>query len=85
MADLETQAEELRAFLVGRVIELTGCDPSEFEEDWPLAASGMSSRDAVVLSGEMEERLQRELSPTILWEYPTIGALVRHLTAEGGQ
>ncbi len=47
----------------------------------PLDSFGLSSQDMVILAGELEERLGRQLSPTLAWEYPTIEALARYLVA----
>lgn len=40
---------------------------------------GLSSRDTVALSGELEEMLNDSLSATLVWEYPTIATLARRL------
>jgi len=74
--------EDLRRFLLQRVAEMAGCAESAVDEEWSFAESGVSSRDAVVLAGEIEERVHCPISPTILWEYPTIASLARHLAAE---
>jgi hypothetical protein len=42
---------------------------------------GISSVDAVDLAGRLELRLGRPLPPTLLWEHPTINAIVRAMTA----
>src|SRR5690348_10283492 len=47
--------------------------------DRPLADLGMSSREAVVLAGDLSRLVGRELPPTLLWEAPTGDALVAHL------
>lgn len=41
----------------------------------------MSSRDAVALAGELARVLGRELPATLLWETPTVDALVTLLTS----
>ncbi|MDQ0682187.1 phthiocerol/phenolphthiocerol synthesis type-I polyketide synthase A [Streptomyces achromogenes] len=53
--------------------------------DVPLADLGMSSRDAVVLAGELSRLTGRELPATLLWEAPTAQALVAHLCATAAQ
>ncbi|MEH0582622.1 type I polyketide synthase [Streptomyces sp. B21-106] len=53
--------------------------------DVPLADLGMSSRDAVVLAGELSRLTGRELPATLLWEAPTAQALVTHLCATAAQ
>jgi polyketide synthase 13 len=40
---------------------------------------GMSSRQAVMLSGELEDWLGRELDPALVWDHPTICALAESL------
>ncbi|UIZ92013.1 alpha/beta fold hydrolase [Corynebacterium sp. CNCTC7651] len=50
----------------------------------PLESYGLSSRDAVVLSGELETLLNRKVDPTIAYQYPTIEALAKALTASAG-
>jgi hypothetical protein len=37
---------------------------------------------AVALSGKLEEWLGRRLSPTLIYNYPTIAALANHLAGE---
>ena len=45
----------------------------------PLAELGLGSVQAVALTGELEDWLGRRLSPTLVYQYPTIDALARHL------
>ncbi|WP_156754939.1 type I polyketide synthase [Actinokineospora pegani] len=72
--------ESLLGWLVERVAELRGLPVSEVDPDRPLTELGMSSRDAVVLSGDLGKLLGRPLPPTLAWESPTISALVANLT-----
>ncbi|MEH0542182.1 beta-ketoacyl synthase N-terminal-like domain-containing protein [Streptomyces sp. B21-105] len=59
--------------------------PMDVPMDLPLADLGMSSRDAVVLAGELSRLTGRELPATLLWEAPTVEALVAHLCATASQ
>ncbi len=53
---------------------------SELSDQRPLAEYGMSSRVAVMIAARLEELSGgRELSSTILWEHPTVDALVGFL------
>jgi acyl carrier protein len=47
----------------------------------PFVNLGMSSRQAVMLSGDLEDWLGRELDPALVWDHPTIQALATHLAA----
>lgn len=44
---------------------------------------GMDSVTATMLGGALEQRLGVTLSPTLVWEYPTLGAMAAHLAAAG--
>ncbi|MGC0335540.1 beta-ketoacyl synthase N-terminal-like domain-containing protein [Streptomyces sp. SLBN-8D4] len=62
-----------------RVAGWTGTAIEDVPMDRPLADLGMSSRDAVVLAGDLSRLTGRELPPTLLWEAPTGEALAAHL------
>ncbi|GHG07302.1 MULTISPECIES: type I polyketide synthase [Amycolatopsis] len=69
--------ETLRRWLLDTVAEHTGVTA---EPDRPLGDYGLSSRQAVGIAADLEERLGRRLPATLLWESPTIDHLVRSLT-----
>ncbi|WP_407924177.1 polyketide synthase Pks13 [Corynebacterium occultum] len=71
--------EKLRAWLRDWVIATTGLPAEEITDDKPMENFGLSSRDAVVLSGELENLLDVDLEATIAYEYPTINALAKRL------
>ncbi|MET8291314.1 SDR family NAD(P)-dependent oxidoreductase [Streptomyces sp. NPDC005132] len=73
-------AAELRSALVQLVSDISGISPEELDDGRPLAEYGLTSREAVGLTGELEKILDRSLPTTLLWEYPTIGQLVAALT-----
>jgi acyl carrier protein len=74
--------EEIRDWLVSKIAELTGIEPREISVEEPFAAVGLTSSDAVVLSGELEELLGRRLSPALLYDYPSIHILARRLAKQ---
>ncbi|MFI7501990.1 acyltransferase domain-containing protein [Streptomyces sp. NPDC049687] len=69
----------LRRLIAERVASWTGVSASDVLMDRPLADLGMSSRDAVVLAGELSRATGRELPVTLLWEASTGDALVARL------
>ncbi|MDH7486314.1 MAG: beta-ketoacyl synthase N-terminal-like domain-containing protein [Anaerolineae bacterium] len=73
------QFTSIQDWLVTHLAEELGVAPEEIDVRQPFESFGLSSREAVLLSGELEEWLGRRLQPTLLWEYPTIEALARHL------
>ncbi|MEH0421555.1 beta-ketoacyl synthase N-terminal-like domain-containing protein [Streptomyces sp. B21-083] len=69
----------IRRLVAERVAAWGGTAPEDVSMDRPLADLGMSSRDAVVLAGDLSRATDRELSATLLWEAPTGDALVAYL------
>ncbi|MER0085097.1 alpha/beta fold hydrolase [Corynebacterium sp. KPL2805] len=71
--------EQLRAWLRDWVSQATGVAAAEILDSTPLENYGLSSRDAVVLSGELENLLGTQLDATVAYEYPTIELLANRL------
>ena len=74
--------EEIQDWLIAQLVHRLNIAPTQIDIREPFARYGLASREAVSLVGELEEWLLCELSPTLLWEYPTIKALVQHLTGK---
>ncbi|WP_107424092.1 type I polyketide synthase, partial [Streptomyces neyagawaensis] len=76
---------ELRRLVAERVAAWTGAAAADVPMDRPLADLGMSSRDAVVLAGDLSRATGRDLPVTLVWEASTGDALVARLcgTATG--
>ena len=73
---------EIIRWLTERIAKSIGCPPEDIDVETPLEGIGLSSRDALGLSGELEEWLECRLEPTLLLDYPTITAVARHLVGE---
>lgn len=70
---------EIQEWIVAHVAELLHIAPESIVIQDPLSNYGLSSRDALTLSGDLEELLGRRLSPTLAYEYPSILLLSRYL------
>ena len=73
---------DLQSWLVSRIAETAGIDPSTIDLRQSFSHYGLDSLKAVSISGALEEALGRRLSPTLLWDYPNIDSLVRYLAGE---
>ncbi|HET8842172.1 MAG TPA: beta-ketoacyl synthase N-terminal-like domain-containing protein, partial [Ktedonobacteraceae bacterium] len=71
--------EALQSWLVSRLAERLSLEPAEIDIHESFSNYGLDSATAVELSGELEALLERELSPTLFFDYPNIGVLLRHL------
>ena len=57
---------------ISKLAENLEIDPSEMEINEPFVSFGLDSAQAVGLAGDLEEWLGKKLSPTLVWDYPTI-------------
>jgi acyl transferase domain-containing protein/acyl carrier protein len=73
-------AEALTSWLVARVAEARQIEPRSVDVDERFSHHGLDSLGASALVAQLSEVVGRPLSPTLVWEAPTIRALVRHLT-----
>ncbi|WP_017328303.1 type I polyketide synthase [Synechococcus sp. PCC 7336] len=71
--------QSIQTWIVERVARQVGESARSISVDTPLAHYGSSSVDAVMLSGELSEWLDVELSPTLAYNYPTIASLSDYL------
>jgi amino acid adenylation domain-containing protein len=75
-------AEEIAAWFVAQLSQDLGLSPTEIDTSLSFAHYGLDSVRAIRLTAALEARLQRELSPTLAYEYPTIDVLSKHLAEE---
>ena len=71
---------ELNDWLVSKIAEATGLPVSQINIDTTFADFGLDSRTAVSMSTDLERLVGRELPPTLIWDYPTIKEVSKHLT-----
>ncbi|MGB3495630.1 MAG: hybrid fatty acyl-AMP ligase/type I polyketide synthase, partial [Elainellaceae cyanobacterium] len=69
----------IQSWLVTQVATNLGISPSSIDPQEPFARYGLDSVTAIRLSGDLEEWLGRSLSPTLVYDYPTIAALAAYL------
>ncbi len=75
---LPTQ-REIQTWIVNYVAELLEVNPNRIDVTIPFDRYGLDSSAAVGLAGDLEDWLDRELDPTLLYDYPTIKTLTQHL------
>jgi acyl-CoA synthetase (AMP-forming)/AMP-acid ligase II/acyl carrier protein len=74
---------DIQSWLIDRLSDHLEVDPNAINASQPLSEFGLDSKDAVNLSGDLEDWLGRKLSPTLLWKYPTIEKLAEYLAGDG--
>ncbi len=71
--------ETIYDWLIQHIAATLDITPADLSPDAPIEAFGLSSREMVTLAGDLEELLGVHLSPTVLYEHPTIAALAQYL------
>lgn len=71
--------QEIEAWLISNISSIVEIEPQNIDIRKPLEYYGMDSMQAMHLSGDLADWLGRQLSPTVVWDYPTIELLANHL------
>ena len=74
--------EEFKIWLINHLAEYLNTSPDQIKSDEPFESFGLSSKEMVMISGDLEEQFDVRLEPTIVWQYPTIDALAIFLSGE---
>jgi acyl carrier protein len=72
---------EIQTWLVRAIAKSLRVDAREIDPQRPLVELGMDSVAAVELSGDLEDWLGKTISPTVVWDYPTISLLAAYLAS----
>lgn len=75
-------AAEIQDWIVSYLAELLEIEPDEVNVTIPFDRYGLDSSAAVGMTGDLEDWLGREIDPTVLYDYPTVDALAKHLSSE---
>jgi len=70
---------EIQAWLVDWIAREAGLAADAIDIEEQLVNYGLSSRQAVVLAGELEDWLGKPLPASLVWDYPTIARMAGHL------
>ena len=71
----DARREFIENWLIQKIAALAGMEEGDIDLDRPFIDYRLDSSVAVTLTKDLEELLDVELSVTLFWEYPNIGAL----------
>lgn len=77
--NIELTEPKIREWLVSYLAELLEIQADKVDVEATFARYGLDSSAAVVLAGDLETWLGKEIEPTILYDYPTIADLAQYL------
>jgi acyl transferase domain-containing protein/acyl-CoA synthetase (AMP-forming)/AMP-acid ligase II/acyl carrier protein len=76
--------EAIQAWLVARIAARAGIEAHEVDVRKPFTSYGLDSLAGARLAADLGEWLGRELSPTLVYDHPTIVALSQYLAGLAG-
>ena len=76
--------DTIQNWLVNKIAEQLKIGADTIKVTEPLTRYGLDSIDSVTIVGDMEDWLDEELPPTLLWDKPTIAKAAQYLVDEVG-
>jgi acyl carrier protein len=74
-----TSIASLTSWLIDWLARELRIDRSSIDPGQSFLSYGMDSVQAMTMVGDLESMLMLRLPPTLIWDYPDIGALAAHL------
>ena len=75
-------ALEIQNWLITYLAELLFVETESIDITVPFDSYGLDSATAIGLTGDLERWLLIELDPTLIYDYPCIESLARHLAEQ---
>lgn len=77
-----SKKQQIHNWLVAKISQLLAIAPQDIDIYQPLSYYGIDSVQALSLLGDLEQYLGQQLSPSLVWDYPSIEKLIQHLSGE---
>jgi len=74
--------EDIQSWLTDQLSKKLGLEPDEIDTQAPFDSYGLDSMTAIALVEEGNKFLGLELSPILIWHYPTVDVLSNFLAEE---
>lgn len=78
----QINAKVIATWLVNNLAEQLEVEPDEIDISEPLESYGLDSAQGMMMISRAEKEFGFEISPMLLWHYPTIESLAERLTEE---
>jgi acyl carrier protein len=70
---------DIQNWIAGYLAKELEVSQDQIPLDEQLTNLGITSRQAVMLTGDLEDYLGRPVDPAVIWDHPTIRELALHL------
>jgi acyl transferase domain-containing protein/acyl-CoA synthetase (AMP-forming)/AMP-acid ligase II/acyl carrier protein len=82
-SSLSKEAAAIQDWLIAHISQELKVNPRDLDTQAPFTQYGLDSAQAVSMSADLEDWLGHSVSATLVYDYPTIEALVRYLAGGG--
>jgi acyl carrier protein len=82
MTPVTQSNDAIREWIKEWISKETGMNPSLVADDENFVNFGISSAQGAMFSGDISDWLGINLDPTLIWDYPTIDALVAFIDTQ---
>ncbi|MEM7591785.1 MAG: acyl carrier protein [Cyanobacteria bacterium P01_A01_bin.83] len=72
---------EVQDWVISYLSELLEIEPEEIDPTLPFDRYGLDSTAAAALTSDLEDWLEQEIDPILLYDYPTVEQLAEYLAA----
>lgn len=71
---------EIQNWIINYLVQHLELNPARIDITIPFDRYGIDSAAAIVLVGDLKDWLEIDLEPTLIYDYPSIEELARHLS-----
>ncbi|WP_404790310.1 phosphopantetheine-binding protein [Altericista sp. CCNU0014] len=75
-------SEAIQAWLIQQLAEQLQIEPNRVDVRAPFDSYGLDSSQVFIIASKAEKAFGFELSPVLVWHYPTVESLSRRLVEE---
>lgn len=80
--DTQFDVADIQDWLAAQISEQIGMDADEVDITTPFSSYGLQSVQAMAIAELGKQRFGLEISPLVIWNYPTIASLSEHIDRE---
>ncbi|HLP87800.1 MAG TPA: acyl carrier protein [Nostocaceae cyanobacterium] len=77
----QLEIAEIQDWIIAYLANLLAVNKDEIDVTIPFDRYGLDSSAAVGMTGDLGDWLGKEIDPTLLYDYPTVEALVKYLSS----
>lgn len=78
---MEKSIFEVKDFITNTLAEILSIEPSKLDLDLDFDSYGLNSASAVIMLGELEELVDMDLSPSVLFDHDNVNKLSAHVAS----